>query len=666
MSEIKVKAGGASFLLSVAAAFVLGACGGGGGTATTSSSGGSSSSSGSISGTAVNAPFLTATVTCGKLESDGTFATTTVTGSLTTDTSGAYTCNTTWTGATVVTVVGTYINWATRTLDSNTISAVVNSAGGTTTANVTTLTTIATDAIVDEYANQAATGASPDISTIVNTVDTVVIQSVFGSDWQLPSGTVLSDLNPMATSSTNNSRSWFNRRLLQFDMDIDTRGNARSDLASIRGQMVGRTAPTTITEVTSINAVAANMSSLISASSFASAGLPTTSASDFATVLRNTAADTGTVISVAPSLTASGNFTTSGNPIRLAVKQLNAASWGSSDQGSSQITLSYSLLNTSHSGQVTFSLASGSTGLTSGAVTAGGSSTATGSYSSLTGTSNFVRVTYTANTATQEQTVRIIATNATTGLSKSLDVAYTALAGNKYPWAKGGSWTTTGSRLLYITLSGGITDANTSDRLTYYIADPFLVAPATANNVKDESISYTPLAGWTPTLGQGARSGPYGSFFNPNSWYNGSAMHEGITTAGGMTWSGQVSNLISAVSQFSADGGFTPAGALAHLGQFTSTANHQYYLSVTAGNDLRVYNPEGGNASPVLGGSLSLSNGIVTFSPLSGFTPSAPIGFLYAVKDHKGYGKFNKIEILVLDSADSWWAHAYGENSWSQ
>lgn len=116
----------------------------------------------------------------------------------------------------------------------------------------------------------------------------------------------------------------------------------------------------------------------------------------------------------------------------------------------------------------------------------------------------------------------------------------------------------------------------------------------------------------------------------------------------------------------SAEGALTPAGAQGSWNAqwvgnaqgtpaFTEATNMYYTLSSTSG--IRAHIAQEAN----IGGVLTLSNGVVTFSPTANFTPTAPISFLYAVKDADGRGRINAVNILVLSNGDKAGVNATGQ-----
>ncbi|MBF0284014.1 MAG: hypothetical protein HQL51_06100 [Magnetococcales bacterium] len=716
MRKISVTAGQAGFLLSVSAAFVLGACGGGGGS-------GSSSGAATIGGAAVNAPFLPgATVTCGKIETDGTAATTTAAGSIT-DVNGTYSCTTTWTGPTLVTVSGFYINWASNVVERNLVRAVLNAGSGSNTAYANTMTTVAADSVLEEYKN-ANTAGSANITAIIASVDNAVIKSLLGADWSLPVGYVLSNLSPLTRDSANSVLEPWTRALLQFDMNLDTQGalaagnaanTAKGILATLAAGLVGRASLNTdnAATVTAIKARAANMTNLLAAGAYASSGLPTTAASSFAVAAAEYAKLAGTSLTATPYLTVGSDFTASGgSSVPMAVFQPMLAGWdawnGTNDnfKGATLVKLSYSLLNTSASGTVYFSQAGSGSALQTATsssdfyVSAQGGSTASGAYNDITGTS-FARVYFAPAAADvlKQQTVRITVTNTNTGYAYSTDVPYTALDQERaYPWSSAGVFTTANNMApLTITLSSAFTQTTSTlaSPWTYYVSLPYLVmasptgaigktgamgADGAANGqierwVREGLVSYMPLATWTPSS---AHTGLGGFLTDDPAWSSTSVnRNEGLTYLGGITWTGDSGDLValsaasalyftvpSAKTQVALTpvSGFynqfmsnnNPAGASPDFGLnvggyypgfYSSTSSvTDFTLSVTSGANMHV--PDKAN----IGATMTLSNGVVTFSPTVNFTPSAPIAFLYAVRDSLGRGKINIVNVLVLDN----------------
>ncbi len=196
-------------------------CGGGGG-------GGSSSttSSSTISGQAVNGPFATGSVvTLQQLGSDGT-TTGTQTTTTVTDDLGNFSATVSWSGPTLITVVGKYFDLdtgAASQADATMALALDVTSGASQSANVSTVTTVAASRA------RALAGEGIGFTTALSQADEEVAGEILGV-YSMPSGVTLKDLNPLNGSASSDDLTMLNARLLAFDVSLDGQNTAPTDI----------------------------------------------------------------------------------------------------------------------------------------------------------------------------------------------------------------------------------------------------------------------------------------------------------------------------------------------------------------------------------------------------------------------------------------------------
>lgn len=211
----------AALSLAALMTFSVVGCGGGGGDD-------SDSDSTVVSGTAVNGPFVTGSqVTLQKIDPETGEAdpnTDPVTVEVTDDL-GTYTATISWSGATDISVTGSYLDTATGELSEaeSTMQLITDvEAGATQTANVTTITTISApritkllqqDVSIEDAQRQA------DVETA-----TEVLQI-----YDLPEEIKLQDLNPLEGDTASDDMNMYNAQLLAFDVAVDTQAKEYRD-----------------------------------------------------------------------------------------------------------------------------------------------------------------------------------------------------------------------------------------------------------------------------------------------------------------------------------------------------------------------------------------------------------------------------------------------------